>query len=319
MSFFLWGPWLLAPVLLAVLLDQLGLEPSNRWHPVAWMGHGIAWLTRWAPEKGNGRLVVWGGLITVTGIAVCGLSGGLVHLALWRLPPWLAWTGEALVLKTAFSWHGLERAAGIVADHLDKGDLAGARQAVGRHLVSRSTDDLHESEISAATIESLSENAGDSVVAPMFFYLIGGLPGALVYRFVNTADAMLGYRQARLEWVGKIPARLDDVLNWLPARLTALFVVSAGGVWLRSFRQGWRIWRRDAGLTLSPNAGHPMSAAAGVLGVRLSKPETYTLGDELCPPQANDIGRTLTLLQVSLTAMLAGLAMALVLGSWVPA
>jgi adenosylcobinamide-phosphate synthase len=192
-----------------------------------------------------------------------------------------------------------------VADPLTAGDLPAARQQLSRHLVSRDTSRLDESQIAAATIESLAENTSDSVVAPIFWYAVAGLPGALVYRFLNTADAMLGYRDPEREWLGKAAARLDDIANLIPARLTALcMIVSAP--WLGSrIEDGYRIWRRDAGATASPNAGHPMSAAAGVLGVELEKVDHYRLGAGQPKPSARDIQRYEPLVMMSALIALA--------------
>jgi adenosylcobinamide-phosphate synthase len=164
------------------------------------------------------------------------------------------------------------------------GDLVGARALVGLHLVSRDTGALDESHVVSATVESLAENVGDSVVAPLAFYLGFGLAGAAVYRAVNTADAMLGYREGVLEHFGKVAARLDDVLNLIPARLAGLAIVAGAAAAGGDGRNAWRVLRRDARATASPNAGWPMAAMAGALGVALEKPGAYRLGDG--PPPA---------------------------------
>jgi adenosylcobinamide-phosphate synthase len=183
------------------------------------------------------------------------------------------------------------------------------------HLVSRDTSTLDESRIAAATIESLAENTSDSAIAPLFWYAVAGLPGALVYRFLNTADAMLGYRDAEREWLGKAAARLDDVANLIPARLTALCMILSAP-WLGGRMEGgWRIWRRDAGTTASPNAGHPMSAAAGVLGVELEKVDHYRLGAGQPKPSARDIRRSQRLVIVSVAIALG----IFITGGWIRA
>jgi adenosylcobinamide-phosphate synthase len=131
--------------------------------------------------------------------------------------------------------------------------------------------------VAAAAVESLAENLGDSVVAPLCYYAIGGLPGAVAYRAVNTLDSMIGYR-GRYEWLGKAGARLDDVLNLLPSRLAVLLIVGAAAVVGEDARGAWRVARRDARLTAGPNAGWPMAAMAGALGVELEKVGHYRLG-----------------------------------------
>jgi len=149
---------------------------------------------------------------------------------------------------------------------------------VSWRLVSRDTATLSATQVSAATIESVAENLSDSVVAPLLYYAVGGLPAAFGYRFANTADAMVGYRDEVYEWLGKAPARLDDLFNLVPARLAAALIVAAAPLTGESAGRAWRIWRRDAGKTASPNAGHPMSAMAGALDVELEKVGHYRLG-----------------------------------------
>src|SRR3984893_8531942 len=167
--------------------------------------------------------------------------------------------------------------------------MGSARRPAGVHLVSRRTDDLDAGATAGAAVESLAENLTDSWVAPLCFYLAAGLPGAWLYRAVNTADAMIGYREGLLEQLGGASARLDDMLNWIPARLGALALCL--GAWLghESGKRAWRTMRRDGGLTASPNAGRTMAAMAGALGVTLEKRGHYRLGDGPPPdPEAID-------------------------------
>ena len=286
----------LYPLLLAIGIDLLLGEPPNRWHPVVWMGRLIAALRRRAPRQGRMRAFFYGGAIMlISGILAAGLGVALQRL-LDGLPWLLRGILEAAALKTCFSWRGLAAAARQVQQALAQPNLPQARHLLAWHLVSRDTSALSASEVSAATIESVAENASDSLMAPLFYYAIGGLPGALLYRLVNTADAMLGYRDAEREWLGKIPARLDDLANVIPARLTAALLVAAAFIYRHDARRTWRIWRRDAGQTASPNAGHPMSAMAGALGVELVKIGYYRLGGGLKPPTPADISRAIGML-----------------------
>ena len=173
-----------------------------------------------------------------------------------------------------------------VRDGLEAGDLAGARAAVGRDLVSRPVDDLDERATASAAVESLAENLTDSWVAPLCFYLVAGLPGTWAYRAVNTADAMIGYRESALEQLGGASARLDDLLNLLPSRLAALAVIAGARIGGESASRAWTVWRRDGGSTSSPNAGQTMAAMAGALGVTLEKRGHYRLGDGPLPDVA---------------------------------
>jgi adenosylcobinamide-phosphate synthase len=206
--------------------------------------------------------------------------------------PWpLAWLVKALVLKLTMSLRGLVQAADEVRQALVQGDLPRARHLLGWHLVSRDTRQLSAAHVAAAAVESVGENASDGIVAPLLFYTLGGLPAALAYRFINTADAMLGYRDAVHIWLGKVPARLDDLANVVPARLTAVLIVLAALLLRENVRQAWTVWRRDASLTASPNAGHPMSAMAGALQVELEKVGHYRLGAGQPLPEAQHIAR----------------------------
>lgn len=282
----------------ALVFDRLMHDPPNPLHPVAWMGSGIAAFRRCAPQVGRWRPLLAGLLLVVVGGGAVAAAGLWLTWALQGAFGSFSWIGEAVVLRLCLSAAGLFRAGHAVQTALDQGVLPLARRLVGYHLVSRPTSELNASQVAAATVESLAENTNDSLVAPLLYYSVGGLPAVLFYRFANTCDAMLGYRDERHEWLGKVPARLDDVLNYLPARLTAALVLTVGILRREDVRQGVRIWRRDCRATASPNAGHPMSAAAGVLGVELEKVGCYRLGAGLRAPGPADISRIIQVLWV---------------------
>jgi adenosylcobinamide-phosphate synthase len=298
-------------VWLAVLIDVLWGEPPNALHPVAWMGSAIAAFRRHAPKQGRWRPFLAGAAFVLAGACTVFAVGAAVVAVLPGLPVAFAMLGEALVLKLMFSLRGLARAGHIVREALQSGDLPGARSLLGWHLVSRDTSALDESQVTAATIESLAENTGDSFVAPLLFYAVAGIPGAMAYRFLNTCDAILGYRDQEREWLGKSAARLDDLVNLIPARVTAWFIIAAGMLLGRNPADAAGIWLRDRARTASPNAGHPMSAAAGVLGVELEKAGHYRLGSGQRAPIASDIVQATRLLWGS--AALAGTAVSFVI------
>jgi len=287
------------PVLLAFLLDILFGEPPNRFHPTVWMGSLIALLTRRHPRNRPAAELLFGALVVLLGIGVFAGAGYLLAILFHKLPAPLEWLFTAVVLKTTFSLRGLDRAAGEVQSALGDGDLPEARRLLSWHLVSRETSQLDASKVSAASIESVAENTSDGILAPLFFYALGGLPLALAYRFANTADSMLGYHDPQHEWLGKIPARLDDLLNLIPARLTGLLIFLAAFLGGAEGRQAWRIMWRDARLTASPNAGFPMSAMAGALGVELEKIGHYTLGMGLRAPETADLARARRVFRVA--------------------
>jgi adenosylcobinamide-phosphate synthase len=285
---------------LGFFTDIVAGDPPNRYHPVAWMGIGIDWYRRRMNSAGNVRRFQSGLLLMLMLIGTCVTAGIglLVQRGCQECSLIVAVVLQAVVLMCTFSAGSLARAATAVADALDSDNVPRAREQVAFHLVSRDVSTLDASELSAATIESVAENSSDSIVAPLFYFAVAGLPGALLYRFVNTCDAMLGYRTSELEWFGKPAARLDDVLNLVPSRLTALMMLCSGRLLgtATGSRRAVTIWWRDHALTASPNAGHSMSAAAGVLGVKLENLGHYRLGAELPPPSALTIARAVKLL-----------------------
>jgi len=280
----------------AMAVDRWWGEPRARWHPVVWMGHYLVWAGRriapGTPHGGTDWRAFWaGGLAWSLGVLVVlvaanlavGLTVALAALlpALWEIA---AGVVLGLLLKPLLAWRMLhDEVAAVEAALAESLDAGRARLA---QLVSRDVSRLTEAEVRESAIESLAENLNDSVVAPLFWFVLLGLPGAAAYRFANTADAMWGYRGLRggryWEWAGKWAARADDVLSWVPARLTALLLaLVAGG--LRPARL-----HREARRTPSPNSGWPMAAMALALGVRLGKPGVYVLNAEGRAPSATD-------------------------------
>ena len=281
---------------LAVVTDLLLGDPPNRWHPVSWMGRLLAWGRGF--ERGSSRVLLARGTVLVL------VAAGVAGIVGWSLSsvirPW-GWPGvilEAIALKLVISLRDLTGSCRQVAQALLCGDLAEARRLVGYHLVSRPTAGLDARLVTSATIESAAENLTDAFIAPLAWYLVFGLAGAYVYRAVNTADAMLGYREGALEYFGKASARLDDLLNFVPARLAALAIVVSAGLIGEDARGAWRTMLRDHGRTASPNAGWTMSAMAGALGVSLEKPGAYRLGAGALP-QPRDVARGIRVVIVS--------------------
>lgn len=269
-----------AALLVAVALDLACGEPPARVHPVVWMGAAINAMKRRAPAGGRAAELLWGALMALAVPSLfAALGAGLA--ALIDPHPVFRFTLLGLFLKPTFALGALRDAALGVRDALATGDVPAARGAL-RSLCSRDPSELDEPALVAASIESVAENASDSFVAPLFYFALFGLPGALFYRAVNTLDAMVGYH-GRYEYLGKASARLDDALNFVPARLTALFLLAAG--WLRGAdaRRGLAVLLRDGGRTESPNAGRPMAAMAGLLQIELEKRGHYRLGDPAAP------------------------------------
>ena len=283
-----------AILILAVAIDLALGDPPGRLHPVAWIGTALDRGRRALGAGAPARLLARGAALTL----LCATAGAVVAAGVAASARRLDTAGivvEAVALSLLLSLRGLARAAGSVAAPLARDDLAAARAAVGRHLVSRPTATLAAGPVASAAVESVAENLTDAFVAPLLFYVTFGLPGAAVHRVINTADAMLGYREGDLEWFGKAAARLDDVLNYVPARLAAVCLVVASALGGAAAVRAWRVMRRDAGLTASPNAGWTMAAMAGALGVRLEKAGAYRLGDGPWPG-VRDIHRSVRLM-----------------------
>ena len=303
-------------VVVALFVDHLWGEPPVRWHPVVWMGHALGWagqrvapLAEDAPTGSDltsfcRSALIWFSLSAITVSIAWGLQWALFQLS-W----WLTAVGMGLCLKPLLAWRMLRSEVLAVEAALAQ-SLAAGRERLS-WLVSRDVAQLTEVQVRESAIESLAENLNDSVVAPLFWFAVAGLPGAALYRFANTADAMWGYRTVRggrqWEWAGKWAARADDALNWLPARLTALLLWPTG--------QGAALWR-NAGLTPSSNGGWPMGAMALCMGVRLGKPGVYTLNATGREPRAEDVHNAVALawravwlggaLLAALTALMAG-------------
>lgn len=277
----LWPSSVAAPlaVLVALALDRVLGEPPARWHPVVAIGHYLTFMGRRiapltdAPDKRPAIRFAMGGFAWSLGAVICVASAGALAWALASWPWWVQGLALGALLKPMLSWRMLRDEVSAVETALAESLPAGRERLAW--LVSRDVTHLSEAEVRESAIETLAENLNDSVVAPLFWFAVAGLPGAALYRFANTADAMWGYKGERngrdWTWAGKWAARADDVLSWLPARITAALLAVPGG-WQRL-----RALCGQAGVTPSPNGGWPMAAMALALNVRLAKPGVYTL------------------------------------------
>ena len=291
-------------------------DPPTALHPVGLIGRAASMLRALAPRTEAARARY--GLAVALVVPLAAVASAVAVRRLARtLHPLAGVAVEVALLDASCALRTLLTRAEDVRRALAADELEQARALLGRHLVSRDTSTLTPSEIAAATIESVAENLADGVVAPWLWYALAGLPGAVAYRAANTMDALWGYRTPEFETLGRASARLDDVLNLLPARLTALAIVAASmsahplaqcqSDTDASALGAFATWRRDAHATASPNAGHPMAAMAGALGVELAKPGAYTLGAGLRAPQAADITRAIRLVRHAARLTAAGL------------
>lgn len=266
-------------LLVAVVFEFLIGEPSTKIHPVVWMGKVTSGFMRFAPTTGAVRQCVFGAFVALAVPSLFGAAGHLIAHNPVMGQHWLHTIVCGAVLSTTFSLRALEKAALDMCGAISKPVLTQDDRQLLRSLCSRDPSALSKEQLAAATVESVAENSSDSFVAPLLYFALFGLPGALIYRTVNTLDAMIGYH-GRYEYLGKPAARFDDILNWIPARVCTVFLLLAGALAGGSVANGWRIARRDHGETESPNAGWPMATMAGLLGVQLTKTDHYSLGDD---------------------------------------
>jgi len=311
-------------VLVALLVDHLLGEPPVRYHPVVWMGRALGWAgERIAPVAGaapagfDGR--AWGlgfGAWWLLAL-VCAAVGGTLQagLAISGLHPAAQALLLGLLLKPLLAWRMLNDEVQAVETALQQ-SLPQGRERLA-WLVSRDVSQLSAGQVRESAIESLAENLNDSVVAPLFWFAVAGLPGAALFRLANTADAMWGYpaeRNGRVwTWAGQWAARADDVLGWLPARLTALLLWPAALHPGKGFENARRL-RAEARRTASPNSGWPMAAVALRLQVRLGKPGVYTLNASGREPGAAQVLLALNLSKKMDFSLIFALLFAIVFG-----
>ncbi|MDQ0338340.1 adenosylcobinamide-phosphate synthase [Caldalkalibacillus uzonensis] len=307
----------------AIALDLLVGDPRRLPHPVRWLGSFIAVLEgKW--NRGTNRRLKGIGLLTTVVVVV----GGLSWLAVWgayRLHTGVGMLVEIGLIWTSIAIKSLHQAAMEVYRPLQAGQLETARDKLGE-IVGRDTDHLNKGEVARGAVETVAENSVDAITAPLFWTLIGGAPLAMVYRAVNTLDAMVGYRNERYKAFGWASARMDDVLNWLPARFTvvALWLAAQMGRVSLVKSKVWHITFRDAPKHPSPNSGWPEAMMAALLGVQLGGINYYqgvpsrrpTLGDNLRPLEAEDIRRSVRLMHGTWLIFSAVLLLALCLWGW---
>ncbi|MEI5667061.1 adenosylcobinamide-phosphate synthase CbiB [Bosea sp. CCNWLW174] len=297
------------PLLLAALLTEAAIGYPARlfaWigHPVTWIGALIGALDRSLNRESMSfairRLAGVAALLILLGVT---LAASLALVALGRLAEPLALLPLALLASSLLAQRSLHEHVARVAQGLEQGGLTGGRKAVAM-IVGRDPESLDEAGVARAAIESLSENFSDGIVAPAFWLGLGGLPGGVLYKAINTADSMIGHKSPRHLAFGWAAARLDDLVNLPASRLTALLLIAAAAL-DRQAEAGaaWRAVRRDARRHRSPNAGWPEAAMAGALGLRLAGPRVYGavrvedgwMGDGRAEATAADIRRALAL------------------------
>ena len=302
-------------VLGGFVLDAIFGDPAWLPHPVVLMGKAITALEKRLrvqfPQTPQGELcggavlaaILPVGTFLITAL-VCRLAAALHPLA--GLAVQMFWCAQALAAR------GLVQESCNVYKELQKQDLPAARKAVAR-IVGRDTQNLTAEGVTKAAVETVAENASDGVIAPLLYMLLGGAPLALTYKAINTMDSMLGYKNEKYLYFGRVPAKLDDAANYFPSRLAALLWVAAAAFTHNDAKGAWKIWRRDRRRHASPNSAQTESACAGALGVQLAGPAYYfgqyypklTIGDALRPIEPEDILRANRMMYVASSFALA--------------
>ena len=286
---------ILSEAAVGFVLDLILGDPEklSAAHPVVLMGRAIRCLESGLrsvfPGTPAGEL--WAGTC-LAGLLTGGTWGSCYCLLrqLRRLNPSLAGIAEIMWCWQALAMKDLRTEAMRVCDALEENDLEAARKAVSR-IVGRDTGELTREGVVNAAVETVAENFSDGIVAPLLYMLLGGAPLALCYKAVNTMDSMVGYRNERYLYFGRVPARLDDAANFFPARLSALLLIAAAGICGEDGKRAAQIWKRDRRKHLSPNAAQCESVMAGALGLRLCGPASY-FGKRVEKPYIGDGTRT---------------------------
>ena len=267
----------------AILIDLILGDPKNRYHPTAWIGTFIAKLTTITKNQ-NSTFEKVGGIImiiiisSVVVLLLSGLNFGISLISVDYISLILTVVISALLLKTTIAIRGMEKHAISVLDSLESNDLDLARNYLSM-IVKRNTTKLDKNHVLSGVLESISENTVDGITGPMFYYAFFGLFGAFVYRIINTADSMVGYKNDIFKNLGWFTAKCDTILNYIPSRLTGLMMVISAAILKNNWRNSYKVMIRDGKKTESPNAGYPMAALAGALETKFEKINHYKLGD----------------------------------------
>ena len=314
---------------LAFVVDCLVGDPRISLHPVVLMGKLISFFESllYREKDSDGKKLVCGAVLMVCVLAVsCGVAEGILRLAALSGNAYVSVLVQAVCLSFMISPRNLAEAGREIRDYLLEGNLEMARFKVG-WIVGRDTDKLTEGEATRATVETISENTVDGVISPLFYFFVGGLSLAVAYRAANTMDSMIGYKNDKYLFFGRVAARADDLWNYIPARLTGLMLVAAAFLLGLDWRGAWRILRRDAAKHPSPNGGWTESTVAGALGVRLGglnyyfgKPSFRTyMGDPVYALEARHISLAIRMMYTATVMFLAlALAVSWGLGGWSP-
>jgi adenosylcobinamide-phosphate synthase len=288
----------------AIMLDLIFGDPKNRYHPTAWIGNFIGNLVPLFKNE-NINLEKFGGiLIVLISTAIVGTLLIVLNLKLDSIiinefvSIIVIIVVSAILLKTTIAIRGMEKHALAVTNALEKDDIEMARANLAM-ITKRKTKNLNKNYILSGVLESISENTVDGITGPMFYFALFGLPGAFIYRVINTIDSMIGYKTEMFKNLGWFGANCDNILNYIPSRLTAMTMVLGAMLLGHDWKNCYEIFKRDGKKTDSPNAGYPMSALAGALGTKLEKIEHYSLGTDIQKITSEKVKDAITLMKVT--------------------
>jgi adenosylcobinamide-phosphate synthase len=292
---------ILGIIFIAVIIDLLFGELPSKIHPVVFIGRIIVIFNKLKEKYPRINKKIAGAFLTISLIL---LLSAIFAVLIWifKFNYLLMILISSILLSTTFSIKLLISSADAVKNDLNI-DIEHARKSVS-YLVSRDTSQLSYEKIISAVIETLTENITDSVVSPIIYTFIFGILGGITYRVVNTLDAMVGYKDPKNKNIGWFPAKLDDILNYLPGRFTGILIIMAAFILRFDWRNSYNIMMRDAKKTPSPNSGYPMAATAGALGIQLIKPGCYKLGDPINNLKSETITETIQLTKISIILFL---------------
>ncbi len=270
-------------VIFAVVLDLLVGDPKNKFHPTSWIGSLIAKLVPIIQNKSPQREKLGGIILVILLTTLVTTLLVFLDVAIQNIPfDFIGIVVSVIVgmilLKTTIAIRGMEKHAMAVMESIERNDLDAARNNLSL-IVKRNTKNLDKNHVLSGTLESISENTVDGVTGPLFYFAFFGIPGAFIYRIINTIDSMIGYKTSIFTNVGWFAANCDKILNYLPSRITSLMMVLGAMILRIDWKKSYKIMKRDGKNTESPNAGYPMAALAAALGTRFEKIDHYSVGE----------------------------------------
>jgi adenosylcobinamide-phosphate synthase len=293
----------IAIMFFALVIDFTLGDPKNKFHPTAWMGSLIGKFTPLLKNSSDnfeklGGIILIVILCTITVSLLSLLDVGINLITVDYFSIIVSIIIGGVLLKTTIAIKGMEKHAWAVVTSLENNNIASARDNLSM-IVKRNTKDLDKNHVLSGVVESISENTVDGITGPLFYFGLFGLPGAFVYRLINTADSMIGYKTKIFKNIGWFAANCDKILNYLPSRLTGIVMIFSAMILGNDWKKSFKIMMRDGKKTQSPNAGYPMAAIAGALGTKFEKIDYYSLGDGEISFSKEHVKSTIALMKVT--------------------